>query len=643
MALKAPAATRRPVATAWRRSVRTCSPGAITGPRQAQGVPIFLPSNKISPASPRLDRCNPRWSCAAILRTYAPTRRKIFRPMNYVPIDGLRMLAIESCMLLAAFLVGFVSLRFLHPSVYRPRGLAWILASNLRSVLFVIAVALVARALLLPVIGIPEPRINDEYSNLLMADTFSHYRLTNPTPPEWQHFETFHVNLTPTYHSKYPVAQGMALALGEIVFHQPWIGIYLSTAALCGAICWALQAFVPPGWALLGGLLAAVRIALFSYWMNSYWGGSMAALGGALALGAVVRVFEPQRTELNRLLLASLFAVSVLILATSRPYEGLAFSLPLLVYFGYQALQAALRRELKLRSTVLPAAAISLAGALMMGYYNQRTTGNPLLLPHILNERTYSPLPLFLWQKTKPDLKFRDPVFANFYKVTEKEYGYEKTKSISGLISIEGSRLADAWFFYVGPALSFPVLLGLLSSVWQPRMRIVVWAALSTITALALCIYTMPHYAAPATVAVYLFAVEGLRYLWLQGKDGERAFVVAVCLTVPVMSLTRQTGSAAMNLTFAFPDSRKLVTQQLEGKPGQHLVLVSYDLGRHYPGDELVHNGADFNSEKILWARSKGAESDRELCQAYPHRTFWSVTTDDVNLSLNPLDLCKHQ
>src|SRR5271166_2335461 len=406
--------------------------------------------------------------------------------MNYVPIDGLRMLAIESCMLLAAFLVGFVSLRFLHPSVYRPRGLAWILASNLRSVLFVIAVALVARALLLPVIGIPEPRINDEYSNLLMADTFSHYRLTNPTPPEWQHFETFHVNLTPTYHSKYPVAQGMALALGEIVFHQPWIGIYLSTAALCGAICWALQAFVSPVWALVGGLLAVVRIALLSYWMNSYWGGSMAALGGALALGSVVRLFEAGRTGRNRFWLASLFSVSLLILATSRPYEGLAFSIPLLAYFGYQTVRAAIRRDTSLVSTALPVVVIGSVGVVLMGHYNQRTTGDPLLLPHILNERTYSPLPLFLWQKAKPPLNFRDPAFAKFYKATEEEYGYKKTKSFSGLAGVEGGRFMSDWFFYVGTALSFPVLIGLLSSMKQPRLHIVVAAAVSTMIALAL-------------------------------------------------------------------------------------------------------------------------------------------------------------
>ena len=562
--------------------------------------------------------------------------------MNYLPVNGLRMLAIESCVLFAACIIGFVSLRFLHPSVNQPRWLAWLLVGHLRSVLFVTAVALVARAMLLPIVGIPQPRINDEYSYLLMADTFSHYRLTNPTPPAWRHFETFHVTLTPTYHSKYPVAQGLALAFGEIVFHQPWIGVYLSTAALCGAICWALQAFVPPGWALLGGLLAIFRIALFSYWMNSYWGGSMAALGGAVAVGAVVRLFEPQRNGRDRLLLASLFGISLLILATSRPYEGFAFSLPLLAYFGYQLARGVRRREVKLRSTALPVAAVGLVGVILMGYYNQRTTGDPLLLPHLLNERTYSPLPLFLWQEAKPNLTFRDPVFAKFYEVTAEEYGYEKTKSISGLLSMEGRRLLADWFFYIGPALSFPVLVGFLSCMKQLHLRIVVSAAFSMAIALALCIYTMPHYAAPATVAVYVFAAQGLRYLWLQREDGERAFVIAVCLAVVVVSLTRQTGSAAENSVFAVPDNRKLVARQLESRPGKHLVLVSYDLDRHYPGDELVHNGADFGSEKILWARSKGIGKDSDLCRAYPDRTFWNVTTDDANVLLNALDLCQH-
>ena len=138
-----------------------------------------------------------------------------------------------------------------------------ILAHNWRAVLLVIAVALAGRALLLPRVGVPYPRIDDEYSYLLMGDTFAHGRLANPTPPAWQHFETFHVNLIPTYHSKYPIAQGLVLAVGEVMFRQPWVGIYLSTAILCGAICWSLQAFVPSGWALLGSIVRRISSGSF--------------------------------------------------------------------------------------------------------------------------------------------------------------------------------------------------------------------------------------------------------------------------------------------------------------------------------------------------------------------------------------------
>ena len=398
---------------------------------------------------------------------------------------------------------------------------------------------------------------------------------------------------------------------------------------------------MPPGWALLGGLLAAFRLAFFSYWMNSYWGGSMAALGGALALGAVVRVFAPQQSARYRATMASIFAVSLLLLANSRPYEGFAYSLPLVIYFAYKLTRALLRHELTFASTALPLIAIGLAGLMLMGYYNRRTTGDPLLLPHLLNERVYSPLPLFMWQKPKSDLTFRDPVFAKFFRVTEQEYGYEEQKSFSGLLSAESSRLGQNWFFYCGVALSLPVLIGFLSACKQPQMRIAVFVAASTAIAVGLCTYTMFHYAAPLTVTVYLFATEGLRYLWQQRATGERAFVVAVCLTVIISSLARQTGSAAVNATFALPDNRALIAHQLAAKPGKHLVIVSYDLEHHYPGDELVHNWAEFDAEKILWARSKGAGNDADLCGAYSDRTFWAVTTDDVKYSLQPLELCK--
>jgi hypothetical protein len=41
------------------------------------------------------------------------------------------------------------------------------------------------------------------------------------------------------------------------------------SALMCAALCWMLQAWLPANWALLGGMIAVLRLGVFSYWTNT--------------------------------------------------------------------------------------------------------------------------------------------------------------------------------------------------------------------------------------------------------------------------------------------------------------------------------------------------------------------------------------
>lgn len=493
--------------------------------------------------------------------------------------------------------------------------------------------AIVLRLAVLPWLPVPTPAVHDEFSYLLMADTFAHGRLANPPHPMWISFETFHVNFNPTYSSKYPPAQGAILALGQIA-GQPWIGVLLSSAAMCMAIAWMLQAWMPARWAALGGVLAALKLGIASYWVNSYWGGCAAAIGGALVLGALARL--RQRANIRD---ALLFAFGVAILANSRPYEGLLLCIPaffaLLWWLaGRNARQTpAFARRWKL--VALPLAAGMLMLVAWTGYYNWRLTGHATLMPYQLNARTYFSTSEFFWVKAKAPLHYNNQQFDDFYNGLERNLlrwtwraaTLQKWREICSEFLWPGLLLALPWIFFA----------------FRDRKMRLLWITLGIVLAgYSAIIWPNPHYAAPATCLIYALVVQTIRHmrtLRLKGRRIGWAFARAAVflLVIDTASAVSQHVCDGIGWRCRGNPGRFTITQHLEQTPGQHLVFVHYG-PKHDVTEEWVYNRADIDGAKIVWAREISPEQDAKLRAYYRERQVWTVDADPATDDVDPHD-----
>lgn len=505
------------------------------------------------------------------------------------------------------------------------------------AVLTIGILAIVLRLVLIPVVEIPVPGVHDEFSYLLAADTFVHGRLANPPHPMWQSFESFHINMSPTYASIFPPGQGLFLAIGQLLGH-PWIGVILSVALMCAAICWMLQGWMPAEWAFLGGTLAVLRFATFSYWINSYWGGAVAALGGALAIGALTRLYRTQKLR-DVLILG----MGLTILANSRPFEGFIFSIPLVIAL---AIWLASKRSPSVRLTIpgviLPLTILLSTTVAWMGYYNWRVAGSALVFPHLLNYSVYHSEPLFVWERYKPILAYGNSQFTVFYNTWSRAQ-YHAT--VSDFWRVTLNKFQNFWAVFLGPFTILPTfMLPWLMRDKHKRLLLIVFA---TAWIGMICVaWPMPHYAAPITSVSIALIVQAMRHLrcvrfesrpvgiaWVRASILMALITFSTCVvSLAVHPYRRACASSVGNM------DRADLNEKLKQMSGLHLVLVRYSR-KHFIHQEWVYNGADLDSAKVVWARELGGSQDQKLLEYYKNRAVWLVKPDENPKVLFPYSL----
>jgi hypothetical protein len=481
----------------------------------------------------------------------------------------------------------------------------------------------------------PTAQIQDEFAYLLSAEIFASGNFTSPTHPHWQHFESMQIIHQPSYNSKYPPGQSLALAAGHLL-GNPIFGACLTTGLSMAALMWMLMGWLPelrknPKAAMFCMLLIVCHPGLLIVWGQSYMGGAVAMLGGALLLGALARFdnnFDPA--------ISVVAAIGISLLVVSRPFEGAVLTLCCLIAVAWQLLRTrGWKLERLCTHAIVPFAVVGLLSGSVFLMYNQRVTGNPLTMPYSVHESTYGWNKVFLWQTPDSPPSYRHDGMQRFFEndvvTTRAKFG-----TLSDSVTSQLDTLLEFGLFFLGCSLIIG-LAGVPYLLKQPKIKLALIILIPGLLTILVTPWGHSHYVAPFAPLIFLFAIGGLLELW---KTREQFAMVKRWnwRLIAVMQLAwlaiigyksfdaEQTG---------WHQQRLSVQQHLNSRPGKDLVFVRYDQD-HDVHAEWVYNQADIDGSDIVWAREMSAKSDAELVSYFSDRKVWSINADDESAKPEP-------
>jgi hypothetical protein len=397
-----------------------------------------------------------------------------------------------------------------------------------------------------------------------------------------------------------------------------------------------LRGWTTPGWAFVGGLLAVAEFGPLNMWMNCYWGGAVSAMAGCLVFGALPRLRERFRT-----FDAVLLGLGVGLQMLTRPYESLFLDLSVGLFLAVEV-------RSQLRKLVVPVVLAVLPTVALLLFQNKAITNSWTTLPYALSRYQYGVPNTLTFQANAVPHRTLTAAQQLYYEGQSAVHGEPDT--VASYFKRLFSRAGFYRFFFLAPLLIAAFFF--LPSLREFRFA---WIAL-TILALALGSnfypYFFPHYIAAVTCLFVLISVLGLKRL-SERPAGQIAarWILFLCgahflLWYGIHALgdrqilegtdLYETGDS---INYGDPQGRIAINQRLAEAAGKQLVFVRYFSSHRF--DEWIHNAADIDSSRVVWALELAPDENAKLKSYYPDRTVWLLEPDAIPPKLVPYPVSK--
>ena len=472
----------------------------------------------------------------------------------------------------------------------------------------------------------PYPRVHDEASYLLQAQTFALGRWVNPTPPIPAFFEQYHVFVEPAFFSKYPPGHGLLMVPGI------WLGLPalmpMVLHGVAGALLFVLARKLANPWVALLTWLLWLGVGANLQFRPTY---CSEATSSAVWLGGWLALLEWRATGRRGWLL--LLAACTGWMAITRPLTAAAYAIPIAVVAAWEIV-----RHRRWKDAAL-AFALGTAVVAIMPLWSLNTVGQARPTPYSLYSAVYFPwdAPGFGVDSTPPTRALNADM-QRFAQWMQPEHARHQPEALPRIFLARARAVLGESLMPLQTPFLVLAIVGL--AVSGAAGAFAVASAIAVL--LAYLVFAHPphwtvYYVEIEVVGPFLVAM-GMWAIVAAARDKVRwprrvtlaavpagSALAGLVLATPIVYALASNAPPARRQHWQAQDYFRRIKGTADALPGERKIVFVRYAPKHSPHFSLVANDADLPSSRTWWVYDRGPAENARLVARAPDRVAYVV------------------